>query len=388
MRASRTGSLPIPNLNSTRRGPTHPWPMATTTGSFSPDNISPAGAAQIRSYSVVLPISVRLPAVGSPRLPISHSSAASRQAGRGSTRASGCNIPGTIGSTALASVHRPTTRCSLTCGWRCDQTQSRSGGVAMKATVLGGAAASLLTVSAFAADLGIPAAQPQVVIPPFTWTSCYAGVQAGAGWGKKDLTDTVGILSSLPGGFSAASLDVSGWMVGGQFGCDYQFAPTWVVGIEGAASGGNISKTTTFATTVTEPGDDIASFRSTTDFLASITGRIGYAFDRWMVYGKGGVALVGDRYHSDDVGGNFFFDATENRIGWTAGAGVEWAFTPEWSVKLEYDYYGFGTKSLSFTDTTILGAPASPFIAPANINQNIQVVLLGVNFHARSGPDW
>ena len=65
-----------------------------------------------------------------------------------------------------------------------------------------------------------------------------------------------------------------------------------------------------------------------------------------MVYGKGGVALVGDRYHSDDVDGNFFFDATENRIGWTAGAGVEWAFTPEWSVKLEYNYYGFGTKSV------------------------------------------
>jgi len=256
----------------------------------------------------------------------------------------------------------------------------------MKATLLGGAAASLLTISAFAADLGIPPAQPQVVIPPFTWTSCYAGVQAGGGWGKKDLKDTVGILSdptTVPGGFSSANLDVSGWMVGGQFGCDYQFAPTWVVGIEGAASGGNISKTTTFATTVTVPGDDIATFRSTTDFLASITGRIGYAFDRWLVYGKGGVALVGDRYHVDDVDGNFFFDATENRIGWTAGAGVEWAFTPEWSVKLEYDYYGFGTKSLLFIDTTISGVNA-----PVNIQQNIQVVLLGVNFHARSGPDW
>ena len=172
-------------------------------------------------------------------------------------------------------------------------------------------------------------------------------------------------------------------MVGGQFGCDYQFAPTWVVGIEGAASGGNISKTTTFATTVAEPGDDTATFRSTTDFLASITGRIGYAFDRWLVYGKGGVALVGDRYHAQDVDGFYFFDATENRIGWTAGAGVEWAFTPEWSVKLEYDYYGFGTKSLLFIDSTISGVQA-----PVNISQNIQVVLLGVNFHARSGPDW
>jgi len=253
----------------------------------------------------------------------------------------------------------------------------------MKATLLGGAAASLLTVSALAADLRIPPAQPQVVIPPFTWTSCYAGVQAGGGWGKKDLTDTVGILSSLQGGFSAANLDVSGYMVGGQVGCDYQFAPSWVVGIEGAASGGNISKTTTFTTTSLAPGDDISTFRSTTDFLASITGRIGYAFDRWLVYGKGGVALVGDRYHVDDLDGNFFFDATENRIGWTAGAGIEWAFTPEWSVKLEYNYYGFGTKSVLLEDTTI-----AMINAPVNINQNIQVVLLGVNFHARSGPDW
>jgi outer membrane immunogenic protein len=260
----------------------------------------------------------------------------------------------------------------------------------MRATLLGGAAASLLTVSAFAADLRVPPAQPPVVIPPFTWTSCYAGVQAGGGWGKKELTDSVGVFSSQTG-YSSTSVDVTGYMVGGQFGCDYQFAPTWVVGIEGAASGGNISKTTNFFVPFVPAlaGPDTASFRSTTDFLASITGRIGYAWDRWLVYGKGGVALGGDRYHADDLDGIYFFDATENRIGWTAGAGVEWAFTPEWSVKLEYDYYGFGTRSLSFTDTTILGvALGAPFTAPANITQNIQLVTLGVNFHARSGPDW
>jgi outer membrane immunogenic protein len=254
----------------------------------------------------------------------------------------------------------------------------------MKATVLGGAAASLLTISAFAADLGVPMAPLQPVIPLFTWTSCYAGVHAGGGWGKKDLTDTVGTFSGQTG-YSSASVDVTGYMLGGQIGCDYQFAPTWVVGIEGAASGGNISKTTNFAV----PGDT-ASLRSTTDFLARVTGRIGYAFDRWLVYGKGGVAIVGDRYHADDLNGVYFFDATENRIGWTAGAGVEWAFTPEWSVKLEYDYYGFGTRSLSFTDTTILGPTTlnGVFTAPVNISQTIQVVTLGVNFHARSGPDW
>ena len=249
----------------------------------------------------------------------------------------------------------------------------------MKAALLGGAAASLLTISAFAADLGIPSAPPQPVVPPFTWTSCYAGVQAGGGWGHKQLTDTVGIFSGVTG-YSSTSVDVTGYMVGGQFGCDYQFAPTWVIGIEGAASGGNISKTTNFAV---PSFADTASFRSTTDFLGSITGRLGYAFDRWLVYGKGGVALVGDRYHADDVNGLYFFDATENRIGWTAGAGVEWAFTPDWSVKVEYDYYGFGTKSLLFIDTT-----TANLNAPVNIQQNIQVVLLGINFHARSGPDW
>jgi len=253
----------------------------------------------------------------------------------------------------------------------------------MKATVLGGAAASLLAISAFAADLGIPSA-PQPVIPPFTWTSCYAGVHAGGGWGKKDLTDTVGIFSGITG-YSSASDDVTGYMLGGQIGCDYQFAPTWVVGIEGAASGGNISKTTNFAVPSIIP-PDTASFRSTTDFLASVTGRIGIAWDRWMFYGKGGVALAGDRYHADDVQGLYFFDATENRIGWTAGAGIEWAFTPDWSVKLEYDYYGFGTRSLLFIDTVTI--PGVTVTAPASISQTIQLVTLGVNFHARSGPDW
>jgi opacity protein-like surface antigen len=146
---------------------------------------------------------------------------------------------------------------------------------------------------------------------------------------------------------------------------------------------GNIGHTTTFATTVAVPGDDTATFKATTDFLASITGRIGYAFDRWMLYGKGGVALAGDRYHAADAAGNYAFDGTEDRLGWTAGAGIEWAFDPDWSVKLEYGYYGFGTKSVLLLDS-ITGT----LTAPVNIRQNIQVVKLGINFHARSGPDW
>jgi outer membrane immunogenic protein len=65
----------------------------------------------------------------------------------------------------------------------------------------------------------------------------------------------------------------------------------------------------------------------------------------------------------------------ETRFGWTAGAGIEWAFSNNWSLKLEYDYYGFGTRSVTFIDNV------SGTTGPLDVKQNIQVILLGVNFH-------
>jgi opacity protein-like surface antigen len=110
----------------------------------------------------------------------------------------------------------------------------------MKSTLLGGAACLLSTVCALGADMGVPIAIPPAVPPPhFIWTGCYAGGQAGGGFGQKDLNDSVGIVSSISG-FTSANLNISGYMLGGQIGCDYQFSPSWVVGIEGAATGGNI----------------------------------------------------------------------------------------------------------------------------------------------------
>ena len=86
---------------------------------------------------------------------------------------------------------------------------------------------------------------------------------------------------------------------------------------------------------------DIALVQANTDFLASVTGRFGYAFDHVLLYAKGGVALAGDKY---DVSGSFTglpysFQGLDNRFGWIAGGGVEWAFARHWSVNVEYDYY-------------------------------------------------
>jgi outer membrane immunogenic protein len=199
--------------------------------------------------------------------------------------------------------------------------------------------------------------------------------------GQKDLTDTAGVLSPFTG-YTSANLDIAGYMIGGQIGCDYQFASNWVLGFEGSASGGDIGGTTSVALPGGIPGDN-ATFKETTDFLMSATARVGYAWDRWMMYAKGGVAGAGDKYSAVGVfgGSPYDFEGLENRIGWTAGAGVEWALWQDWSLRLEYDYYGFGQRSVTFIDNTF-NAGAS---GPENIKQTIQVITLGVNFHAFAG---
>ncbi len=250
----------------------------------------------------------------------------------------------------------------------------------MKATLLGGAAASLLAFSAFGADLGpvTPLKAPPAP-PPFTWTSCHAGGHVGGAWGHKDVNDTAGVLAPLTG-FSSVSLDTSGYMLGGQIGCDYQVASSWVFGLEGAASGGRIGASTAVALPLGIPGDG-ASFKQTTDFLTSATARAGYGWDHWLVYGKGGVALVGDKYSAVGafLGTPYDFEGLESRLGWTAGAGIEWALWDDWSLRLEYDYYGFGQRNVTFIDSI------SGTSGPENIRQNVQVVTLGLNFHVFAG---
>ena len=112
-------------------------------------------------------------------------------------------------------------------------------------------------------------------------------------------------------GFTSATIDISGYMLGGQIGCDYQFAPNWVVGIEGAAAGGNIGGSTAIRAASVIPGDT-ATFKETTDFLTSVTGRVGYAWDRWLLYGKGGAAWAGDRYSAFDATRDLRFRRTGN----------------------------------------------------------------------------
>jgi outer membrane immunogenic protein len=188
---------------------------------------------------------------------------------------------------------------------------------------------------------------------------------------------------------SSLDVDTSGALVGGQIGCNYQLASPLVIGAEvaGAWTGIKGSSNVAFAT----PGTIVAATaNSKTEWLASFTGRAGFDWNRALLYGKGGVAFAGDTYGLNGqstctvicIGPNpapLLFSGRETRIGWTVGAGVEWAFMDHWSAKVEYNYYDFGTDKVAFYNSA--GGALLPFAGlPANITDRIHTVVGAINY--------
>lgn len=255
----------------------------------------------------------------------------------------------------------------------------------MKRTLLAAVVISTpgLLGSAFAADLAVK--MPRSAPPPFSWTSCYFGMHGGGVFASKDITDPVQLVQDsliAPGtttGVTTAHVSPTGAVIGGQLGCDYQFAPNWVAGIEGSFSGSTMKGSTTVGLPAS-PGDQ-ATVSSRTDFIPSVTGRLGYAFDHTLLYGKAGIAWASSKYNVTGslAGAPFDFEGFDTRGGWTAGAGIEWAFSRNWSVNLEYDFYSFGSGTALLTDNI------SNASGQVDAKQNIQVVKVGLNFHMWSG---
>ena len=144
-------------------------------------------------------------------------------------------------------------------------------------------------------------------------------------------------------GQSLGGHDADGWLGGVQAGCDYQFAGGVVIGIQGDyawtdAKGSNVNLVAPFIT-------DQTRVKS----LATVTGRIGYAWERFLGYVKGGGAWERDEYAITTA--TSVDAAAETRRGWTIGVGGEYAFTNSLSGFAEYNYYDFGSRDLTFTTT-------------------------------------
>lgn len=197
---------------------------------------------------------------------------------------------------------------------------------------------------AFAADMGVR--QPAYKAPPppppvyWSWTGCYVGGHAGGLWATKDWYDRQP--GSATFGRSDGGHDANGFLGGLQAGCDYQFAGGFVVGIAGDYAWTNADGS---SASVLFPG---FINHSRVNSLASVTGRVGYSWDRFLGYVKGGGAWERDEY-SFATGGVVTGTASETRSGWTVGVGGEYAFTNFLTGFVEYNYYDFGNRDRTFT---------------------------------------
>ena len=222
------------------------------------------------------------------------------------------------------------------------------------------AGSAVCVCAAQAADLPMrPAPAPVAPVayapPVYNWSGFYIGGHIGGGFEDSTWTDP----------FTGAndSFNNSGFLGGVQAGANAQF--NWLVlGLEGDFSWTSLAK----GTSTDSAGDSITT---SPQWTSTVTGRVGAAFDRLLVYGKGGVAFAQDESTFTPVGGTAITDDL-TRVGWTAGAGLEYALTNNWAVRAEYDYLGFGSKQLNF------GAASS------NADLNVQEVKAGFDY--KFGP--
>ena len=256
---------------------------------------------------------------------------------------------------------------------------------------LTGAAAAgaflLSSIIVHAADLPNYKAPAYTSPAGYSWTGFYVGANVGYARSSADFTTTADpgghlITASLPtvNAAGTGSANASGFTGGVQLGYNWQWNKV-VLGVEGDFN--ILSGTATFnGSGVTPSGTALTMSNSLKPkWMATVRPRIGYAFDRFMVYGTGGAAMLRREYtqtYSDSLTGAANLSTADTKIGWVVGAGLEWAVFERWSVKGEYLYSKFG-------DITTNGA----LVAAGAGNQNglhgtantiVQSLRFGVNY--------
>jgi outer membrane immunogenic protein len=224
--------------------------------------------------------------------------------------------------------------------------------------------AALIGTPAVAADIAAGAPPPS---PVWSWTGCYLGINGGGGRSKNEY---------LPLADSAlGTARANGFFGGGQVGCDYQTARL-VFGIEGAFDAGDLHGASLIA-------DASGQVVSKIDMFATGTGRVGYAFGRALTYVKGGFAWAHFKDELDSLPDVTFlpdYVGSAGIIGWVIGGGLEVAIQPNWSFKVEYSYYDFGTNGVSLTCQSNSLCGAAGIAVPFDIKSSMQTVMIGVNY--------
>jgi outer membrane immunogenic protein len=214
-----------------------------------------------------------------------------------------------------------------------------------------------------------------VYAPVFTWTGCYVGANGGGIWVKDEWSD--------PFFGSFGNSTASGGLGGLQVGCNYQ-AGAFVLGIQGDydwasanTDSANVILTNAFGPAFVD--------HSETKSLASVTGRVGYTWDRFMLYAKGGGAWIRTDHELRVNGVNVANTSDDtSRGGWTAGLGGEYAFSNWLTGFVEWDYYQFNNNNSTAFVCTAPGCGAVVFTANPSFKETVNVVKVGLNL--KFGP--
>jgi outer membrane immunogenic protein len=250
----------------------------------------------------------------------------------------------------------------------------------MKKTLMLGAALAAMIASApaIAADMPLKARPAPYVASG--WGGFYIGGHVGYSWasGTSSINDpSVGGGSGaigFPPGFGVLSPNndnhdnVTGGIL---LGYNWQFAPSWVLGLEGDWSagrlrnGGAISGLTNVNFAVPS---GFASVRTEINDIGTIRGRLGYTTPDWMLYVTGGAAFASINYSGDfgcsgdalcNVPVHAPVSFSKTKTGWVVGGGVEHKFTDSWILGVEYLYYGFSGESANASVSSLTtGAPS------------------------------
>ena len=247
----------------------------------------------------------------------------------------------------------------------------------MKRVLVALVAAVAMSSSAYAADLG---AKPVYKAPPvmvaYNWSGVYVGAHVGWGWQQADATLTASPSPAFPLG-TVFQTRADGILAGGQIGVNWQTG-NWVFGLEGDFSWTNADGSVTSAGFI--PGVGAVGLTGTIDFnwLATATGRVGYAANNWLFYVKGGAAFadfdVGGTVTTVGVLTNTINTVSDTRTGWTVGVGVEHGFAGNWSWKLEYNYMDFGDETYNLTATPAAG------VTTISHDLTVHAVKFGLNY--------
>jgi outer membrane immunogenic protein len=222
---------------------------------------------------------------------------------------------------------------------------------------------------ATAADMAVKA-RPSAPVAVYNWTGFYLGIEGGGAWGRSKHVGADPAFS----GVEIASFNLSGGLFGATAGYNWQaIGSPWVFGIEGDWSWTNKKGS----------AHDLAPFNNVfvqetkEKWFATFRGRVGYAWDRWMLYATGGGAVA--RINASEFNSTnptFGVYDSKTRFGWTLGAGVEGAIAGNWTAKAEYLYVDYGKIGFFAPPLT----PGNCGCIAADVSVNNHIFRVGLNY--------